>query len=595
MTGTGTARRRTGRGIGRGIGRRTGRRTGRGTVGRIARVLAVALAVTAPAGCTGGGAPPPGTASALAPNSTIAWALDQQPRQYNPNTVQGDTPANAAVLSGVLGAFWRYRPDGTVERTTDFGSFRKISDDPLTVQYTIDSRAVWSDGVPIDCDDVALAWLASSGVTGERGFAALDVARYRDMNRPKCQSGDKVVTISYRTPLADWQTAFGPGSAWLLPAHVVRREAGLPKSFVDYLDTPQSPDLARAAAFWNTGWAFTAGQVRKDLVLSSGPYLIDSWQAGASITLKANPRWWGHPPVTGTIVIRFASPQDQVQALAAGRIQAMAPDPDPDVVSALKRLGKRVRVVTGDRYVFEHLDFNLRGEFADASLREAFARCVPRQRIVDQVVRPLAAGSRVLQSRFVMPFQPGYPDFAAAGHPYDTVDLAAARRLLAGRRPTVRIGWRKDPEVPDPARVQTLSLLKASCAQAGFTVLDAGTPTFLDRELRAGSYDVAMFSWMGSPTVTGSTDMYISGGASNLGHYADRDVDGLIARLARQLDPRRQGDLLRQIDAVLWKDVATVPLFAYPALAATTLDVSGISYNPTILGLGWNVAEWHRS
>ena len=177
------------------------------------------LVAAALAACSRGPAVPPATAQAQAPGTTITWALDQPPTAYNPNTPDGDTPATTAVLNGVLGAFWRFRPDGTAERNGDFGTYQKISNDPLTIRYTIDRRAVWSDGAAIDCDDVALAWLANSGVTGPQGFASVGVGRLKDMNRPKCQDGDKVVTVSYRTPTADWATAFGPGAGWLMPAH----------------------------------------------------------------------------------------------------------------------------------------------------------------------------------------------------------------------------------------------------------------------------------------------------------------------------------------------------------------------------------------
>jgi peptide/nickel transport system substrate-binding protein len=558
---------------------------------RLVAVLAGLLLVLA--ACTGS-APPSPTVSAVAPGTTIAWALDQQPTQYNPSSTAESSPVNTAVLSGVLGGFWRYLPNGTVQRDAEFGTIQKISDDPLTVRYTIDRRAVWSDGVPIECDDIALAWLANSGVTGVTGFSSLDVARYREMNRPKCSSGDKVVIVSYRTPFADWETAFGPGSATLLPAHVAEREAGLRGTFADYLDTPASPELAKAIAFWNTGWALTPGTVRGDLLLSSGPYLIASWEAGDSLVLKVNPRWWGRPPGVGTIVVTFLAPQAQAQALGAGKIQAMDPAPDTGILSGLRALGPRARVTVGSRFGFEHLDFNFRGAFRDRSLREAFARCLPRQEIVDKLVKPLNPGATIMESRFVFPFQPGYAAHVAAGRRYDSVDLAGARALLAGRRPTVRIGWRKDPEQLNQGRLDTVAMIKSSCEQAGFKIADTGTPTFLEREWPAGAFDVALLSWTGSPVVTASGDIYTTGGASNLGGYGSAVVDQLSGRLAHELDGQRQSDLLRQIDERLWKDLATIPLYAYPGVTATTQDAVGIVFNPTETDLTWNVAEWAR-
>ena len=553
------------------------------------------------AGCTGRAEPPAprAPAGAVSPATTITWALGEQPRQYNPLSASGGGPVDTAVLSGVLGAFSRSAPDGSVQPTTDFGTYRKISDDPLTVRYTIDPRAVWSDGIPVDCDDVSLAWLANSGVTGERGFAALDVARFQDMNRPRCQAGDKTFTVTYRAPVADWRSAFGPGAGWLLPAHVVERQAGLPKTFVEYAETPRSPDLARAAAFWNTGWALTPGQVRHDLLLSSGPYVIDSWEAGHALTLRPNPRWWGRPPNAGSVVVRFLGVEDQVQGVLTGGVQVIEPAADAGLAARLRADPKvrsgAVRLVTGFRRQIEHLGLNAHGVFADRAVREAFARCVPRAAIVAKIVKPVNPAAAPLRSRLVLPTAAGYAGFAPAAQPFDAVDVAGARTLLGGRAVTVRIGWRKDPDQPNQARLDTLALITASCKQAGITVVDVGSPTFLDREWRTGAYDAALMAWNGGEGVTGDADLYLTGGASNLHGYSDPQVDRLFALLARQPDPDRQTDLLRRIDALLWQDVATVPLYAYPALVAVSSDIGGISVNPSDADVAWNLAEWSRS
>ena len=39
-----------------------------------------------------------------------------------------------------------------------------LSDDPLTVKYTFNENATWSDGEPIDCDDAYLSGTPSGGL-----------------------------------------------------------------------------------------------------------------------------------------------------------------------------------------------------------------------------------------------------------------------------------------------------------------------------------------------------------------------------------------------------------------------------------------------
>ncbi len=44
-----------------------------------------------------------------------------------------------------------------------------MSKDPLTIKYTINDDAKWSDGVPVTAADLVLPWIAQSGKynTGE--------------------------------------------------------------------------------------------------------------------------------------------------------------------------------------------------------------------------------------------------------------------------------------------------------------------------------------------------------------------------------------------------------------------------------------------
>ena len=50
-----------------------------------------------------------------------------------------------------------------VVRNEKFGKMEKISDNPLTVKYTINDGVKWSDGTPVTAADLLLQWAAFSG------------------------------------------------------------------------------------------------------------------------------------------------------------------------------------------------------------------------------------------------------------------------------------------------------------------------------------------------------------------------------------------------------------------------------------------------
>ncbi|TNM68115.1 ABC transporter family substrate-binding protein [Streptomyces sp. NP160] len=547
-------------------------------------------------GGTGGASS--GASSGGTSNATITVAHEQEFNSYNNNTADQNAVQNTVVLNNVLGGFWDFGPDGGVEDDKEFGTVEKTSDDPLTVKYTIADGAVWSDGQPIACEDMVLAWAANSGkYTSQEtdadgnpvsGFSSAGTTGYEDMNIPQCNAGDKTVTVTYTKVFADWAGMFGAGS--IMPAHIVAKGAGV-SDLLGAIQNNTADQVASLAEFYNTGFIGKPGTVDKENWVSSGPYVIDSWQAGQSITLKANPEYWGTPAKTGTIVIRFIDATAQAQALANGEIQVARPQPAQDILKQLQAIGNSVKIDQGDEYTFEHLDFNFQGEFKDANLRKAFALCVPRQQIVDNLIKPVNENATVLNSRYKLAFQEGYQQVVQASYSgeYDQPNIDQAKQLLGGRTGvTVRIGY----QTPNQRRTDAVSLIKASCDQAGFNVEDAGQQDFFGNGLAAGNFDVALFAWSGSPLVSSSASTYVTGGGNNNGKYSNPQVDQLTATLLSQTDTAQQDQTIGEIEKVLWSDLATIPIFTFPGLQANSTDVSGPAFQPAQSQQTWNDDQW---
>src|ERR1700761_7003902 len=60
---------------------------------------------------------------------------------------------------------------------------------PLVLEYQIADNAVYSDGKPVTCDDLVLAWAAQSGRFP--GFDAATQAGYVDIANVECIPGQK--------------------------------------------------------------------------------------------------------------------------------------------------------------------------------------------------------------------------------------------------------------------------------------------------------------------------------------------------------------------------------------------------------------------
>ena len=585
------------------------------TSGTAARVIALAAVstlglaacATSSSGTSNSSSSTGSNASATTANTTITSGFAQEFGAYNNNTADQNAVKNAFVLNQVLRSFWTYATDGTVQPDKEFGTFEKTSDNPLTVKYTINDKAVWSDGTPIECSDLVLAWAANSDQfpTGKKNpdgsegqvFSTAGSTGYKDANVPQCNKGDKTATVTYKKPWSDWNSMFGPGL--ILPAHILEKQSGVSdiiSAVKTAIQTKDASGLTKAGTFYNTGWIFKAGQYKTDIAPSAGPYQVSKWQGGQSITMTANPKWWGTPPKSKNVVVRIISDDQQAQALQNGEVQVIHPQPNPDLLAQLKNIGNSITVQNKDEFTFEHYDFNFRkgNPFADLKVRQAFAYCVPRDTIVTNLIKPLNANAQVLNSLYAEPFQPNYQKFVSSnGHEaYDKVDIAKAKQLLsdAGKsNVTVRIGY----QTPNPRRTKEVALIRDSCGQAGFKVVDAGQSDFFGNGLANGNWDVALFAWSGSAIVTSNSSTYVTGGGNNNGKYSNPEVDKLVTQLDSELDTNKQADLQTQLDKIVFtQDLASIPAFAFPGVLAWSKKINGVQYNPSQSDITWNMDKW---
>lgn len=544
-----------------------------------------------------------GSASASAPApaaQTITYSYEQEFHSYNNNTAAENATRNAGPLQRVLTGFWFYGDKGAITPDKDFGTYEKTSDDPLTVDYTISDKAVWSDGSPIDCDDVLLWWASNSGKV--KGFSASGTTGVEDTKLPECDKGGKKFSLIYDKPFADW-IANGPGATAMLPAQVVEKQAGLSEDdFIAAVKATDAKKLEKAIKFYNDGWISEGTLPAADLIPSSGPYKLSKMDAGQSLTFVANDKWWGAPAATPTIVERVIALDEQSQALQNREVQIVQPQPGPDVLKQLQAL-EGVKTEISDAYTYEHLDFNFDSSpFKDKALREAFAKCVPRQLIVDNLIKPVAPEAKPLEIRNVAPFQSNYAAVVAASGgaaaAYAQPDVEGAKALVekAGKTGTeIKIGY----QTPNPRRTAAVQLIIDSCNKAGFKVVDKGSEDFFGTVMPANGYDVALFAWSGSSLVSGWGSTYTTpvkcdgeNKGNNNGCYANKEVDALVKKLNSTVDLAAQDPIIGQIEKILWDDLATIPLFQHPGLYAWDETLQNVVPNPAQSTITWNMDKW---
>lgn len=544
----------------------------------VGRRRAAAVAVAAVVGLV---APSVLAACSGTPADQVNYAVDGMLVTYNTNTVSGAASAGPQAFARVLTGFNFHGPDGQVLADHDFGSVSVVGRDPLVLDYQIADNAVYSDGKPVTCDDMVLAWAAQSG-----RFPAFDAASragYLDIDTIDCQPGQKKARVTYfpGRAITDYLQLFTATS--MMPSHVLGDVLG-----IDITRTIQGGDpvaIDRIAQAWNTTWDLKPGVDLKRFP-SSGPYKIDSVLPEGAVVLTANDRWWGAKPITKRITVwpRGVDVQDRINN---GTFQVV------DVAT-----GSSGTLTTPDGYDrhespsggIEQLIFAPDGPLAATPARRAVALCTPRDLIALNAESPISNARLNPASDDALSAIEGL----ATGAQFGPANPDAARDALGGQPLTVRIGY----QAPNPRLAATVGAITKSCAGAGVTIVDATSDSAGPQALREGRLDVLLAS-TGGATGSGSTgssalDAYalFAGNGNNLPRYANPQIDGIISALAITADSKEQARLLGDSSPILWGDMPTLPLYRQQRTVLASKKMYAVEGNPTKWGAGWNMDRW---
>ncbi|MDF9716906.1 ABC transporter family substrate-binding protein [Nocardioides sp. ChNu-153] len=568
-----------------------------------------------------------GNSDSGAERITVGW--NQPFFSYNDDTSNGNATANAILVYLTRSTMNFYDAEQELQTDESFGTYEKISDDPLTVKYTVADDARWSDGTPVDAADLLLAWAAGSGKvntieadqveTDDNNVPVLGEGQvYFDSSSaglpltetPEISDDNKSMTLTYSEPFADWELQIDGGGvaahATVMNALDITDPMEAKQTLIDAVMANDATKLGPISSFWNSGFDFKSLPEDESLYLSSGAYVLTEMEDGQYATLEENPEYTGDRPASiPTVTVQWnEDPNAQAQQLANGEIDLVGPQATTDIVEALQNIDG-TEVETGVEASYEHVDLVVDngGPFDPATyggdaetartVRQAFLTAYPRQDIIDRLIAPLEEGAETRDSFIVTPGSPTYDEIVGANgsDEYAESDPAAAAALLESvgvSAPTVRIMFAAD----NVRRENQFEIIKPALEEAGFVVEDARNVDW-GSKLGDGTYDAAFFAWQSTSTgVTESQATYYTGGLNNLTGYTDPAMDALWDELSVTTDEDRQVELQTQIDQMLYDNAYGLPLFQFPSVAAWNSErlegVEPAPLSPTIFHGYWN-------
>ncbi len=585
------------------------------------------------------------TPAQAAKHSTVVIHEVNSLTSFNPGQPDTNLVTNGVVIYLSRSGFQYYDDSKNLIRNTRFGSFKivKNSATDLRVQYTVAPGRVWSDGTPITGVDLLMSHVLSSneyskaaGIgdpMNKTAVPAFDSNGYsgtysENIVGDPVLSADKMsVTIQFSKKIANWDL-YGPGP---FPVHAltlisegknalgsVNENVAARDRFLAAFNSKNTAVLKAMGKVWSEAYDITEVNAGTNplLFVGNGGFLVNSAVKASSVTMKMNPKYNSGPVLTGsidTIILRFISDGTAAaQALANGEIDIYAGQATADGVAALKKISN-VIVKGGIQSCYEHWDLRVgeapgqpvyTGVFAGAKgrdMRRAFLLSVPREEIVEKLIRPINPAAIVLGSGIMAPGQEGYDRLVANnGSSYyvgnQDVLNAKALRLVRQSFPNASPSNPVDVKVLVPGnnarRAAEFALAKANGLKAGFNLIGDVQASWSPR-IQNTEYDVKFFAYCSTAVVqTAGDGLFKLGGANNRDGINFPQIDVLFNKLQVPMSPRSVVTTLISIERIIHAEGLTIPVFQFPAVTAYNKDLKGVKPAPLSPTIVWNYWEW---
>jgi peptide/nickel transport system substrate-binding protein len=301
--------------------------------------------------------------------------------------------------------------------------------------------------------------------------------------------------------------------------------------------------------------------------IGTGPFRVDTYAAGQSISLTANPDFWGGAPDLGGVSFRFISEGNTaLTALTNNEVQWT----DSFEPQQLERLEANSDLTVGNvaSSDYWYITMNEAKEpWNRIEARQAVAYAIDRGAIVQSV----SFGTAVANQLAIPKASTWYVEYA----PYRT-DPDRARALFgqagATGGPVTFLATGQYPETVTVGQILA-DVLQPFGFQVNIETVDFAT--WLDRQ-SAGEFDLLMLGWLGN---IDPTDFYYNqhhtNGANNHQGYSNPRVDELLDAGSAETDEQRRKDIYAEAARIIADECSYIYLYNPAVLQAWRNEVTG--------------------
>ncbi|MER5318393.1 ABC transporter substrate-binding protein [Streptosporangium roseum] len=493
------------------------------------------------------------TAPAKGTVDSVTWSLYAEPQSldyayafdYSPNT----------VLANVCEQLMRITPDLQLEPGL---ASAVASPDPKRWVYTIRSGVRFHDGSTLTADDV----VASLRRHLDPKVGSYWVSVFQNVKSIE-KTGPMEVTVHLKKP-----------------DQLFNEEMGTSAGSIE-----SAAFLAKAGA----GYGTPDGGVN-----CTGPFTLDTWQKGQSITLKKFDGYWDTtltPKVNTVKNVFIQDPSARVNTMVAGEV-------DGGYLVPATGFAKLRAATNGTLYfgpsttAVSLIPTNLKGTLGDVRVRRALSMALDREGIIKAAA---AGGGTPAKAPAAIGAWGIAPD-AAKGYydklPAITRDVAGAKKLIqeagAAGKKIVMATSTMSPEINVIANaVQSAGQAVGLQVELKAVAPDAYTALFSDPKAREG-IDLVMTIWYDS--TPDPLEFYANlqtGAFPNYGGYSNPEYDALVDQANSQADPSARTATVAMLQEIAVRDMVWIPLYEVPHTMFLNNRVTGAPTSIAQLQYPW--------
>jgi peptide/nickel transport system substrate-binding protein len=431
-----------------------------------------------------------------------------------------------------------------------------VSDDGLTVTFTLNAAARFASGNPVTAEDVRFSWMRLKNIKGNPSFYADAISA---IETPDAQT--VVVTLSAPTPA--FPTIVTAPAMSVLEKAVIVEQGGTDAADADVTDMANDWLSQNSAG--------------------SGPFILTGWTPETEITMVRNDNYWREPAALSAVTLRNVNDASTaLQLLERGDVDIYE-NVDKDLAEQVAG-NADLQLVFGQTLNLTYLALSpdnttFATPLSDPLVRRAIAQAIDYDGIIDGLLLGYA-------DRPASPLPIG----VQGSNPMERYarDLDSARDLLAqagyaGRAMdlTLYIGTGAPGGIP----AETLAAkIQADLAEVGINVTINQQPTsnFLTA-FRAQELPFLFSTW--TPDYLDATmwSDYFSYADSGLSRRIRMDspvIADLATRAANETDPALRTQLYIEYQTAHVNEAVFLPLFQPQALYALRANVQGFAFHP---------------